>query len=281
MELLRALLGPSRILGNHVVIARGDGTFVALAHLRRHSIRVREGHQVAVGDRIAACGNFGNSSEPHLHLQVMDHARPVLAVGVPFRFVTPEGDALSTPTRVTGRHGRPDDPVTIRASPIRQPTVSLCTRISARQRESWWEPSHQREEMAVTASMRDRTWTEDAAGGHLETHLGDFAVDVVRGDGSERVVIRGQLNGATAPLLLGVLDSVYVRRPRRLEVDLSGLTGLAAHTLIALVAAHRRQGCGAELVLLDPNPLARRVLVLTGLNQMVEESATTARRSSG
>lgn len=97
VELLRELFGPSRILGNHVVIDHGDGTFVGLVHLRRGSIRVREGDQVTVGDRIAACGNSGNSSEPHLHLQVMDHARPVLAAGVPFRFVAGDGAPLFTP----------------------------------------------------------------------------------------------------------------------------------------------------------------------------------------
>ncbi len=96
-ELLRDLFGPSRILGNHVIIDRGDDTFAALAHLRRGSIRVDEGDQVAAGDRIAACGNSGNSSEPHLHLQVMDHARPVLAAGVPFRFVAEDGARLITP----------------------------------------------------------------------------------------------------------------------------------------------------------------------------------------
>ncbi len=37
----------------------------------------------------------------------------------------------------------------------------------------------------------------------LETHVGEFAVDVIRGHGSERVAVHGELNSATAPLLLG------------------------------------------------------------------------------
>ncbi len=97
VELFREFFGPSRILGNHVVIDLGDGTFAALAHLERRSIRVREGDRVAVGERIADCGNSGNSSEPHLHLQVMDHPRPGLAAGVPFRFMTGDGAPLPTP----------------------------------------------------------------------------------------------------------------------------------------------------------------------------------------
>ena len=84
--------------------------------------------------------------------------------------------------------------------------------------------------MAVTASIVDRTWTEDATGGHLETHVGDFAVEVVDRDGSEHVVLAGELPGAAAPRLLGLLDSVYARHPRTLEIDLSGITHLAAHT---------------------------------------------------
>ncbi len=80
-------LGPSGwILGNHVVLALDDGSHAALAHLRRRSIRVAEGQRVQAGQVIAECGNSGNSSEPHLHLQVMDHPNPVRAAGLPFVF---------------------------------------------------------------------------------------------------------------------------------------------------------------------------------------------------
>jgi len=102
VEVLRELFGPNRILGNHVVIGRDDGTYVALAHLRRSSGRVRRGDRVASGDHIAACGNSGNSTEPHLHLQAMDHARPVLAAGVPFRLVA--DDETPVPTPANGAH---------------------------------------------------------------------------------------------------------------------------------------------------------------------------------
>ena len=126
----------------------------------------------------------------------------------------------------------------------------------------------------MTTSIVDRTWTEDAAGGHLETHVGEFAVEVVHRNGSEHVVVGGQLTGATAPLLLGVLDSVYARQPRRLEIDLSGLTHLAAHPMITLASHHRSAARHADLVFLDPSPIARRALTLTGLDQMVEDSAS-------
>jgi hypothetical protein len=95
-ELLRDLFGPNKVLGNHVVIETSDGDCVVLAHLRRGSVRVRTGEQVAAGVAVAQCGNSGNSSEPHLHLHVMDHPQPLVAAGVPFQFV----DAVGAPTPV-------------------------------------------------------------------------------------------------------------------------------------------------------------------------------------
>ncbi len=77
--LLVELLGPGRILGNHVVLDLGDEVYAALAHLRRGSVRVRPGDRVAAGQQLAACGNSGNSTEPHLHFQLMDH--PSLHLG--------------------------------------------------------------------------------------------------------------------------------------------------------------------------------------------------------
>ena len=124
VELFREFFGPSRILGNHVVIDLGDGTFAALAHLERRSIRVREGDRVAVGERIADCGNSGNSSEPHLHLQVMDHPRPGLAAGVPFRFMTGDGGALAHPTQRCASRGRHRS-IDGRGSGIRPPVRAL------------------------------------------------------------------------------------------------------------------------------------------------------------
>jgi hypothetical protein len=52
-ELLRDLFGPNKVLGNHVVIETADGDFVVLAHLRRGSVRVRTGEQVAAGVAVA------------------------------------------------------------------------------------------------------------------------------------------------------------------------------------------------------------------------------------
>ena len=45
---------------------------VILCHLRRGTIPVRTGQRVRVGEPVAGCGNSGNSTEPHVHVQAID-----------------------------------------------------------------------------------------------------------------------------------------------------------------------------------------------------------------
>jgi hypothetical protein len=82
----RELIGPGALLGNHVVLDLGDGIYAVLAHLKRGSIGVQKGQVVRVGQKLAGCGNSGNSSEPHIHFQLMDTPRAAFAAGLPFRF---------------------------------------------------------------------------------------------------------------------------------------------------------------------------------------------------
>jgi hypothetical protein len=82
----RVRQGVPAIAGNHVIIARADGVCVALVHVRMGSIRVRPGERVAVGSPLAECGNSGNSTEPHVHLQATDHAEMASARGLPLVF---------------------------------------------------------------------------------------------------------------------------------------------------------------------------------------------------
>ena len=60
--------------GNYVVIAHDNGEYSMLAHFKQSSIAVREGDYVKQGQFLGECGNSGNSSEPHIHFQVMDDA---------------------------------------------------------------------------------------------------------------------------------------------------------------------------------------------------------------
>jgi murein DD-endopeptidase MepM/ murein hydrolase activator NlpD len=80
----RELGGPNRMLGNHVVIEVAGGAYAVVAHLRRGSVTVRRGDRVRAGEEIAACGNSGSSTEPHVHFQLMDRPGALLAAGLPF-----------------------------------------------------------------------------------------------------------------------------------------------------------------------------------------------------
>ena len=88
---LRQALGGGRLLaGNTIVLDLGGGVFASLSHLKRGSARVEPGQRVRRGDVLALCGNSGNSSEPHLHFQLMDHHRQSIAAGLPFEFTATE-----------------------------------------------------------------------------------------------------------------------------------------------------------------------------------------------
>ncbi len=58
--------------GNHIVMDLGNGHFVMMAHLEKGSVLVNEGDKVTRGQLVARCGNSGNTSGPHLHIQVQD-----------------------------------------------------------------------------------------------------------------------------------------------------------------------------------------------------------------
>ncbi|WP_172382965.1 M23 family metallopeptidase [Streptomyces sp. MNP-20] len=83
---VRGAAPPRRVIGNHVVLDLGDGVHAAYAHVRRGSLTVRAGDRVREGQAIGQCGNSGNSTEPHVHFQLMDGPDIDTARGVPFRW---------------------------------------------------------------------------------------------------------------------------------------------------------------------------------------------------
>jgi murein DD-endopeptidase MepM/ murein hydrolase activator NlpD len=75
-QLARLRQGVRAIAGNYLIIALPDnGVFVALVHLRAGSIRVAIGEEVTTGQPVANYGSSGNSTQPHVQMEVMD--RPV------------------------------------------------------------------------------------------------------------------------------------------------------------------------------------------------------------
>ncbi|SCK18907.1 Peptidase family M23 [Streptomyces sp. WMMB 714] len=83
----RVRRGVNAVAGNHVVISVPDsGTYLLLAHLRAGSISVSAGEKVVEGQYVGDCGNSGNSTQPHVHMQAMTSADPSTARGVPMLF---------------------------------------------------------------------------------------------------------------------------------------------------------------------------------------------------
>ncbi|MFT4980017.1 MAG: hypothetical protein ACI8S6_005929 [Myxococcota bacterium] len=58
------------LVGNHVVLQIAPEQHLLLAHLQQDSLLVEEGDIVEAGHALGRCGNSGNTSAPHLHLQV-------------------------------------------------------------------------------------------------------------------------------------------------------------------------------------------------------------------
>ncbi|WP_367124678.1 M23 family metallopeptidase [Streptomyces phytohabitans] len=83
---VRSLGWRHHLWGNYVVIELDPGVYAAFAHLRRGSLRVAVGDRVGAGQALAECGNSGNTSEPHLHFQLMDGPDSEVARGLPFEW---------------------------------------------------------------------------------------------------------------------------------------------------------------------------------------------------
>lgn len=91
--------GVVRAEGNAVAIRLDEtGTHLLLAHLQPGSLAVAVGDAVAEGDTLGACGNSGNTSEPHVHVhhqrQDPGGERGDFAEGLPLYFRDHGGDPM-------------------------------------------------------------------------------------------------------------------------------------------------------------------------------------------
>lgn len=79
--------GIKAIAGNYVIIkVENSDYYIAIVHLKKNSITVEENQDVVVGDIIAKCGNSGNSTQPHIHIQAMTSLNFNATKGIPLYF---------------------------------------------------------------------------------------------------------------------------------------------------------------------------------------------------
>lgn len=81
--------------GNFITIMHSNGEYSLYAHLSQHSMKIRIGDKVKSGQMIAQVGSTGNSSEPHLHFQLMDSEDPLKANGLPIVFTDIPADKMN------------------------------------------------------------------------------------------------------------------------------------------------------------------------------------------
>ncbi len=67
-------MNQKQLLGNSIVLETDKKEYLLFAHLKKGSLLVEEGQQVKQGQVMAQCGNSGNSTEAHLHLQLQNVA---------------------------------------------------------------------------------------------------------------------------------------------------------------------------------------------------------------
>ncbi|PEY32200.1 peptidase M24 [Bacillus cereus] len=85
--------------GNHIYLRLDEtGTYLIIAHLKKGSVRVKEGQHIKEGTVVAKVGNSGTSSEPHLHIhhqrQDPSQTSMFLSEGLPLYFRDIDGSAM-------------------------------------------------------------------------------------------------------------------------------------------------------------------------------------------
>jgi hypothetical protein len=79
--------GVDAIAGNYVIIKPDKSdVYIGIVHLQLDSVQVTKGQHISKGEHIGNCGNSGNSTQPHIHIQAMDSTDLSIAKGVPLYF---------------------------------------------------------------------------------------------------------------------------------------------------------------------------------------------------
>ncbi len=82
------------------------------------------------------------------------------------------------------------------------------------------------------------------------------------------LVLEGELDVTSAPEAEWCLAGILSKHPSRLVMDLAGLTFMDAQGIKLIARARRGLPGGRSLVICGPNPSVRRVLTVTGIDQV-------------
>jgi anti-anti-sigma factor len=88
-------------------------------------------------------------------------------------------------------------------------------------------------------------------------------------DGVAHVVLTGEADSDAAPALTRALEPITRAQPRRLVLDLTGLTYLSSAGLRCLVNTHQALGRGVEMVLSGASEDVADTIRLTGFDLSV------------
>ena len=103
-----------------------------------------------------------------------------------------------------------------------------------------------------------------------------FSADLVHLDGNAVVVLVGELDLATAPLLTGVLDPLVEDGPPEIVLDCAALTFLDSSGITVLVRAQNRLSqMQRRLVVRAPRPTVLRGLEITGVVKLLRVEGGT------
>ena len=116
-------------------------------------------------------------------------------------------------------------------------------------------------------STRDAKVLND---GTAVAHRPSLEIVVRRGVERTQVVVAGELDDSTAPILRGHLVQVTANLVGDLVLDIGLLTFVDSTGLALFVAQHKKlQSTGSHLIIVSPGPMARRLFEITGLTQVL------------
>src|ERR1700685_66959 len=112
--------------------------------------------------------------------------------------------------------------------------------------------------------------TEAFPEGTAAVHRPSLEIVVRRGIGRTEVVMAGELDDSTAPILRDRLVQVTANLVGDLVLDIGLLTFVDSTGLALFVAQHKKlQSTGSHLIIVSPGPMARRLFEITGLTQVL------------